>query len=409
MRETLQRWRRRAKRLNAQNVSPPARIWRDTQPREQFDVLFVGDTAFGENYQEDREKRGRTNILKEHGYAYSFARVAPLLNSADLAIANLETPLTAMTSSPLEGKRPWVHRSDPLEAPKHLLALNIKAVTLANNHSADYGTQGLFDTLETLAQNGILAAGAGRNLKEAQQPLEIAAVVTSDGTDATPFKMRVFSVYRGGRQFTEDIHEHADDSRPGSAPLKAGNLARRIRRAKERDPAELVVVCPHWRRDYQWRSKRQAEICAQLMDAGADLILGHGSHTIQEIEQFSGRWVVHGLGNFVFNSGGRYKSTGAPPYGLVARLSARRDQLWLRLYPIAINNRRTKYQPRLVSERRFNEVVDLLTERTNAREAFERDFRRTQDEFGWHLATPLRGSSETPRSLSTSTARRQSP
>jgi hypothetical protein len=110
------------------------------------------------------------------------------------------------------------------------------------------------------------------------------------------------------------------------------------------------------------------------------------------------------LGNFVFNSAGRYKSTGAPPYGLVARLTARHDQLWLRLYPIAINNRRTKYQPRLVSERGFNEVVDLLTERTNAREAFERDFRRAQDEFGWHLAASLRGSSEIQRGLTVSSA-----
>ncbi len=373
------------------NRSEPAKTWVAREPRAEFDVVFVGDTSFGENYQEERERRGKINVLKAHGYAYSLEGVRPLLAGADLVVANLETPLTTRSTSPLEGLRPWLHRSDPVETPKQLLAHNIGVVTLANNHSADYGVEGLLDTLDALDAHGIVGIGAGRNLESASQPLAVEAVLTSAEDSTSTFRMRIFSVYRGGRKFAGEIYEHADTTRPGSAPLDTAVLVDRIRDARARDAEELIVVCPHWRRDYRWRSKTQAEIAESLVEAGADLILGHGSHSVQQIEKLAGRWVIHGIGNFMFNSGGRYKSTGAPPYGLVARLTVSIGQRWLRLYPILINNRVTNFQPRPVTETEFHKLVDLLTERANVPGAFQKDFHRTQDERGWHLITELPG------------------
>jgi D-alanine-D-alanine ligase-like ATP-grasp enzyme len=201
--------------------------------------------------------------------------------------------------------------------------------------------------------------------------------------------MSMFSVFRGGRQFRDVLKAYATPDQPGSASLSISALSRRIESIREQHPDEFIVVAPHWRRDYQWRSDRQADSARQLIAAGADLILGHGSHMLQEIELIDGRWVFHGIGNFLFNSPGRYTKIGVHPYSLLARLSVTHDQRILRLYPIVTDNRRTEYQPRPVDSTEFDEVHALLTDRTNAPEAFRSSFWTAEDEHGRHLAVHL--------------------
>jgi D-alanine-D-alanine ligase-like ATP-grasp enzyme/poly-gamma-glutamate capsule biosynthesis protein CapA/YwtB (metallophosphatase superfamily)/acylphosphatase len=376
--------------ITAPGTTVSDKQWRSDQPRPQFDVVLVGDTAFGESYQEHEERRGRGNVLKTHGYTYGFEQLAPLLSAADLVVANLETPLTTQATSPFEGMRPWLHRSDPAPAAEALLSQGIDVVALANNHTADYGEAGLLETLETLEHHGIVAIGAGRDIDHARAPFRARVKLSADDATAETFRLRIFSVFYGGRQFRDELKAYATKDRPGSAELVVSSLATRIRRIKERRPDEFVVVCPHWRRDYRWRSDRQARTAAQLVEAGADLILGHGSHMMQEIEKVAGRWVVHGLGNFVFNSPGRYKKLGAPPYSLVARLTVTHGQVGLKLYPIVTDNRQVGYQPRPVTEEEFDEVSTLLTSRSNVPGAFQKDFHRGRDTYGWCLMAELR-------------------
>ncbi|QSB04810.1 CapA family protein [Natronoglycomyces albus] len=391
-RQVAGRIKRRLLGSTSSSASTSSKTIKYAGERESLDLLIVGDTSFGENYQESRELKGRTNILKDRGYEYCLEAVAPLMDKVDLVVANLETPLTTREKSPLEGMRPWLHKSDPTQTIKHLSAHKVGAVKLANNHSADYGEEGLLDTLNALAANGIPAVGAGRTLKEAQEPLQVQARLKPPAGEGEPekFRMRLFNAYQGGRQFTETVFEHADTDRPGSAPLKAGSLARRIHNLKDSHPHEFVVVCPHWRRDYQWRSEKQATAAAQLMNAGADLIIGHGSHMMQEIEKIHGSWVIHGIGNFVFNSPGRYRKLEVPPYGLAARLTFSYGSALLRLYPIMLDNRRSNYQTRPVHPGEFKDVVKQLTQRCNEPDSFAADFGHAEDEIGWHLVHQLR-------------------
>ncbi|WP_165367611.1 CapA family protein, partial [Phytoactinopolyspora endophytica] len=353
---------------------------------------FVGDTGFGENYQENEERRGRGNVLKDHGYTYGFERFDPLLSASDVVVANLETPLTALTTSPFEGVRRWLHRSDPVQAPQALTSRNIGVVTLANNHTADYGQQGLLDTLHALDSNGIITVGAGLDSTAATRPFRARAELAT-GNSETPtetFRLRVYSAFRGGRLFRDTMNAYAGPDQPGCAPLRMTSLLRRVQQAKERRPDEFVVVCVHWRRDYQWRSDQQADVATRLTEAGADLVLGHGSHMMQEIEKLSGRWVVHGVGNFVFNSPGRYQKLGAPPYSLVTRLTVSHRDIVLRLYPIVTDNRLVRYQPRPVTEEEFEEVATLLAARSNVPDSFREEFQREHDSYGYALTAHLR-------------------
>jgi len=101
------------------------------------DILLLGDTSFGENYQFDVAGHGGLNLLKINGYDYCTLKVTPLLANAKTIIANLETPLTNSLKSPYKGIKKYLHWGDMQKTPASLLKIGIKTVSLANNHAAD--------------------------------------------------------------------------------------------------------------------------------------------------------------------------------------------------------------------------------------------------------------------------------
>ena len=75
----------------------------------QIRLLFVGDTSFGENYQDELERDGEPHLLKTRGYDYSLQQLNPLLHNADFTIVNLETPIPKLSVSPHTGKKKFIH------------------------------------------------------------------------------------------------------------------------------------------------------------------------------------------------------------------------------------------------------------------------------------------------------------
>ena len=363
-----------------------SRTWKAPTVVNQLDLVLVGDTAFGANYQERAADRGRKNILSEYGYDHGFEYVDHILQSADLAIANLETPLTHRRDSLFKDIRPYIHYDDPEQSLRHLLSHNIGAVTLANNHTHDMGEPGLTDTLQALESRGVLAIGAGRTLTEANLPLRVLAEI--EGGSA--FRGSFLSRFWGGQLFREEIKAHATQDTPGSAPLDTPDTARVVSDLRAISPQEFIVVMPHWRRDYKWASRRQRETAQALVKANVDLIVGHGSHMAQEIDFLDGRLVLNGIGNFIFNSAGRYKKMGVPPYSAMVRLSVTPDEIVVHIYPIHTDNRLNGYQPRPVGHEEFSDFYSTALQRTNDAPAFRAHVRSGEDEYGSHLAVGLR-------------------
>ena len=89
---------------------------------------------------------------------------------------------------------------------------------------------------------------------------------------------------------------------------------------KMANPDIFIVIYPHWGGNYKPVSDVQKAFAHNWIDAGADIVIGHGAHTIQEIEQYKGKWIFYNIGNFIFNALGRYSSTGAKPYSLMVKL-----------------------------------------------------------------------------------------
>jgi poly-gamma-glutamate capsule biosynthesis protein CapA/YwtB (metallophosphatase superfamily) len=315
-------------------------------------VLFAGDTHFGESYAADL---GAPSVLATRGYDYPVARVRPLAESADLVIVNLETPLTHRTDSPLKHIKQWVHWGDPEKTAEALRSLGVRAVSLGNNHAFDALAPGLGDTVSALESRGIDTFGAGPRLERAAEPYRADLVVGRH-------RLRLCvlgALERNWRNWVRTAY--ATSTGPGTYPLATSTLTEQIRAAKQADPTLFVVAFPHWGHNYAPRSPEQSEIGRALLDAGAELVLGHGAHLWQELEPYRGRFIVHGLGNFVFLSPGRYQGT--HPWSVVVRLDFSEHDgalaLALVVYFLASDNAVTGYQPRILGGDEFERAAQL--------------------------------------------------
>jgi UDP-N-acetylmuramyl pentapeptide synthase len=319
-------------------------------------IVIGGDTYFGETYQEKRAKNADINYLEVFGYGYSGKNVAPLLQRADFTIVNLECALTRLKSSKLEGRKDYILHGRPQKTIDALKNLNVGGVLLGNNHSMDYLADGLQETLEHVKTAGISLSGAGKNREEAQQP-----ILKQFDVDGIPFKLAVLSGYEYNTSH-EELGFFAGATKSGVNNINIDRLREQISSLKAE--GYFVVVSPHWGLNYCFRTHAQSRLAQRFVDIGADIILGHGPHMMNELAKVDGVWVIYSLGNFIFNSEGEYERRGIQPYSLIAELEfARQDkaiQCNLNLYPIVSCNQLTQFQPTFTDDNQFEQVVGML-------------------------------------------------
>jgi poly-gamma-glutamate synthesis protein (capsule biosynthesis protein) len=220
-------------------------------------LVFVGDVMLG---------RGVAASLAGD-WAVAFADVRPWLSEADVALANLESPFTR---APFAGGR-YDLRASP-EAVTALAAAGFDIVSLANNHALDGGEAGLAETLDTLHSSGIMAvtdpaiAGTSHTARRSVVTLKIGAQ-----------RIAVLGFIDTG------------------APLDTARIA------QVSADADVVVVTIHWGSEYFPVSPRQRALAHSMAAAGADIIVGHGPHVLQPVEELEGTLVAYSLGNFLFD------------------------------------------------------------------------------------------------------------
>lgn len=349
----------------------------------EYVITFVGDTTFGENYQSRLDGK---DLIKSKGRAYSLQGVAPLLLASDLVVANLETPLTQQKSSPFEGHKKYIHWSDPIESPRILKEHNISVVSLANNHAVDYGTPALAETIESLKKNRIKWFGAGLTALDAQRSYRKKVVI---GDKNVP--LAVIGAFEYRSVYKQRYGFYANGDSPGVNRLSIKRISNQIEQLKSKTPQPFVIVYPHWGLDYNWHSSEQSLLARALAEAGADLIIGHGTHMLGGIERIGAAWTLYSLGNFVFNSRGGYSKHNAPPYGLIACMcmkeKAEAISIHLRLYPILTDNQRTDFQSRPVNEQEISEVIQLM--QSHSTSVPTEIFGLHHDRFGYYFELPI--------------------
>ncbi len=212
-----------------------------------------------------------------------FIHVAPLLKAADLRIGNLECVVSPKGSPE---PKPWTFR-----APQRALTLlrrHFSAVSVANNHTGDFGKLAFADMLKRLEQAQLPYFGGGRHLRAAHQ-----AYVT----EVRGKRIGILG-YNG---FFPRSFEALDDT-PGNAWLDEDQVVQDIRHAKDTLHVDFLVVYPHWGWEYQrLASDRQRRMARLMIDSGADAIIGGHPHVTQDVETYRGKPVFYSLGNFVFD------------------------------------------------------------------------------------------------------------
>ncbi|WP_251037320.1 CapA family protein [Paenibacillus albidus] len=222
--------------------------------------------------------------IAKYGVNFPFAKVAPVLQKADIAFANLETPVS-VRGTPAE--KSFAFRSKPA-ALGGLVYAGIDGVTLANNHILDYGRTAMLDTLVHLDKYKIGHTGAGNNTEEAFKPY----TRTVQGQ-----KIAILGVSR----VLSSPDWYAGKNSPGAASAYTPEpLLSAIR--KSAGVNDYTIVYIHWNEEFKDYPEDYArKLARQMIDSGADLIVGAHSHCLMGIEYYKHKPIYYSLGNFVFN------------------------------------------------------------------------------------------------------------
>lgn len=277
---------------------------------DSLSLLFLGDTHFGDNYQYDPKHNRGVNFIEEYGYDYFFENVKDVLAASDVTLCNLETPLTT-NLAPVSAIKPYLHWSVPGNTTKYFSRYNIKNISLGNNHVFDQGISGFKKTISSLQNAGMHYFGAGTNSDEAIKPLII---------DKNGAKLVIFGGFEYRASYDTLYSFYSDSTKAGVNKLDTVNLNHWIVKYRKEFPEAKIIIYPHWGSNYKQVNLKQIAFAHSWINAGADMIIGHGAHTVQQIEKYNGKWIIYNIGNFIFNAPGRYKTTGAKPYSLMIKL-----------------------------------------------------------------------------------------
>ncbi len=264
-------------------------------------------------------------------YSWFFKNVLPIFREDDLTMVNLEGTLTTRGS---RVAKTFAFRGDP-EYVDILTSGSVEAVTLANNHSEDYGDVSFADTKEVLDKAGIWWV---ENLNTRVQ--EVKGV-----------KIGMIGLY--------DLN--------GSAP---DILPKAMAQVKEKG-AQLIIVQVHWGIEGEGiPTQRQMEIAHTAVDLGADMVIGHHPHVLQGLEEYKGKMIVYSLGNFCFGGNQNPSDKDSMIFQqtfMVKDGQVLPDAKW-KVYPCSISSvaERNNYQPTPLFGEEAERIRQKIQNRNNA-------------------------------------------
>ena len=249
----------------------------------------------------------------------------------------METPITEGPEIP---DFEMVFRSNP-GTEQTLKQAGFSVLSLANNHTPNFGEQGLKDTFNYLAEVGIKFVGAGNNEQEANQPVYIEtkgikfAFLAYNDTDIVPASY-------------EAANSHA-----GTAFMRTEKMAEAVKEAKQK--TDFVIISMHAGIEYTDKpNDSQVNFAHAAIDAGADLVIGHHPHVVQTMEKYKGKYIFYSLGNFVFDQ----PQSQETKEGLAIKVYFAKDGInKISLLPVVMEN---LVQPRMTNQSEAEKILQRL-------------------------------------------------
>jgi poly-gamma-glutamate synthesis protein (capsule biosynthesis protein) len=289
-------------KLNAQLPAPAAEV--AFEPGATWTMFAGGDMLFDRGVYETLRVKGKgadfpfdggTAEITGHTCCSGFGWEQPitrrtgnggamrkLIKGADLALANFENPAP--------DRFQWHTSKTVFTADPKLIDGIVKAgidyVSIANNHIGDAGDAGILQTIANLKERGLKYSGAGKDLAAARKPAML---------DARGIKVAVL----GYDAIAKGYFAGKDET--GSSQLSLLRATNDIKNARKAG-ADVVIVFPHWGTEYRRMPfARQQKLARDIIDAGADMIIGNHAHYAAAMEVHEGKPIWYALGNFVFD------------------------------------------------------------------------------------------------------------
>ncbi|SHI43000.1 CapA family protein [Lutispora thermophila] len=228
------------------------------------------------------------SYMKKYGDGYVLEGYGPLMRESDIVLGNLETSIS-YRGEPMKDKQ-YTFRGRP-EVLKVLKESNFHAVSIANNHVLDFGIEAFLDTLDNLEKYEILYAGGGRNREEAEK----GTIIEKNGIKV------------GFLAFTKVVPVvdwYAGKNKPGIIGAYKVHEQEVVRTIQEmRENCHVLVVSVHWGQEGTTTIRDEERyIGHSMIDAGADIVMGHHPHVVQGIEIYKDKPIFYSLGNFIFTT-----------------------------------------------------------------------------------------------------------
>ncbi|GHH96820.1 CapA family protein [Neobacillus kokaensis] len=296
---------------------------------EPIRLSFAGDAMFDWSVKQ---------TVKQKGPDYPFEYVKSELGSSDLNVVNLET---AITTGGNKQDKQYTFRSHP-QALSGLKNAGFQLVSLANNHSLDYGQTGFTDTIANLKQYNVDYVGGGLNKEEAYSAKKYM------------IKGKIVKILAFSRVLP-DYSWVATDTRPGLANGYDINLIENTIQ-KEKAETDLLFVFIHWGVEKNRTPELfQREWARNMIESGADGVIGSHPHVLQGFEYYKGKPIAYSLGNFLFPN---YISGNAAQTGIL-HLDIANGEMVMSFEPFRISRDQIIKQSNLEKKRVWKELQSL--------------------------------------------------
>jgi poly-gamma-glutamate synthesis protein (capsule biosynthesis protein) len=285
-------------------------------------ILLTGDMMLD---------RGVEDLIKQNSVYYPFQRISQLLRGVDIVFGNLEGPVVKNPPEFLDNSLKCAFNPEVM---KGISWAKFNLFSLANNHTLNWGKEGLEETKNWLRKYGVNFVG---------DPLsgswdESDSYFPSDNNDNI-----IFLAFNQIFPFL----------------AKEEEIMKTVKAVKSLNSEKFLILSLHWGEEYQLtNSLAQQKLAHQIIEAGADLIIGHHPHVVQNIEKYKGKLIFYSLGNFIFD---QYFSQDTQQ-GLAVGLEVHPDKLIFRLFPLQIN----QGQPVLMKQSQESEFLIKLAERSGS-------------------------------------------
>ena len=271
-------------------------------------VAVTGDVMFARNME---------GVLSTD--SSPFAGVSDVTSSVDLLLINFENAATTSENA-VKGDVPLKCSPDYVPLAK---ANNLTVAALANNHAFDYGTDGMKDTIENLKSADITPIGAGNSEQEAHAAVE---------KEVNGRKITILN-YMDSENFAEysqEVMPIAKGSNPGYSAYSSADAQKQI---SEHNDSDLIIAYMHYGNEYSDSpNQNQINMSHELIDYGADVVIGSHPHVPQGFEMYNGKPIFYSLGNFIFD-----QSNEATHVAYFVKVNVTGSQGECTVYPIQIS------------------------------------------------------------------------